>query len=315
MDRGRFPVGLASAECPDVDPGPVCQSACLLSTSSLVLFWVLLSVNLFYLKDDSDDAVGDDNDNEDDYDDYDKSCSWLCVSLRVSYPPPLSSCCRLSACSLDDDADDDGDDDDDDSGDDDDDDDTVVMITTITTMTPTMVMLRMMIWILFLTVCQSARLLSTNAVWGLSMSPLPCLRPDPPTCSFNFLIMRMIVFVIMLFCWKRCQHHQIMVKVMMILMIGKLSSEACWPTVAIHLWLRGHTIFVANKCFRPDDWMKCCLMMTWGRYSAPRSLCLSVCRHAVVIAQFVFRLQTSSSAAIFWWSRWPPSHWWHRWHM
>ena len=61
--------------------------------------------------------------------------------------------------------------------------------------------------------------------------------------------------------------------------------------------------------------MKCCLMMTWGRYSAPRSLCLSVCRHAVVIAQFVFRLQTSSSAAIFWWSRWPPSHWWHRWHM
>ena len=61
--------------------------------------------------------------------------------------------------------------------------------------------------------------------------------------------------------------------------------------------------------------MKCCLMMTWGRYSARSCLCLSVCRHAVVIAQFVFRLQTSSSTAIFWWSRWPPSHWWHRWHM
>ena len=92
-------------------------------------------------------------------------------------------------------------------------------------------------------------------------------------------------------------------------------SEACWLTLAIHLWFRGKTIFEAHWCFGPDDWMKCCLMMTWGRYSAPRSLCLSVCRHAVVIAQFVFRLQTSSSTAIFWWSRWPPSHWWHRWHM
>ena len=44
------------------------------------------------------------------------------VSLRVSYPSPLSSCCRLSACSLDNDADEDHDDDDDDDDDDNNDD-------------------------------------------------------------------------------------------------------------------------------------------------------------------------------------------------
>ena len=44
-------------------------------------------------------------------------CQSACL-LSIS----LSSCCRLSACSLDDDADDYGDDDDDDDGDDDDDD-------------------------------------------------------------------------------------------------------------------------------------------------------------------------------------------------
>ena len=85
-----FPTGLASAECPDVDPGSVS----------------------------------------------------VCVSL-------IHLLCRpVAVCHL------------------------VLMMTTITTMTPTMVMLRTMIWILLLTVCQSARLLSTNAVWGLSMSLL-----------------------------------------------------------------------------------------------------------------------------------------------
>ena len=45
----------------------MCQSACLLSISSVVL---LPSVSLFYIKDDSDDAAGDDGD-ENDYDDED----------------------------------------------------------------------------------------------------------------------------------------------------------------------------------------------------------------------------------------------------
>ena len=87
-----FPVGLASAECPDVDPG--CVSVCV-SLIHLLCRPVAVCLSACSLDDDADDD-GDDNDN--DAENVDAKDDGLnptpdCVSVRMS----LIHQCRLGA--------------------------------------------------------------------------------------------------------------------------------------------------------------------------------------------------------------------------
>ena len=92
MGRGGFPVGLASAECPDVDPG--CVSVCV-SLIHLLSRPVAVCLSACSLDDDADDD-GDDNDNDTENVDA-KDDGMNPIPDSVSVRTTLIHHCRLGA--------------------------------------------------------------------------------------------------------------------------------------------------------------------------------------------------------------------------